>query len=516
MNEINTILGTIAGFVWGTPLIVAIIVSGIYLTIKLRLPQIRGFKRAIQMLRESEPKKDGELSHFQALSAALSATVGLGNIAGVAIAIGLGGPGAVFWMWIIGFIGMATKSASCTLAVKYRDTDIHGVVHGGPMYYIRNGMGKKWAPMGALFAILVTLASFGGGNMFQSNQVAAALFSNFGISAQMTGIVLAIGVGLVIIGGIKRIGRVASAIVPLMCGIYILGSIGVILMNFSQIGSAIALIFTDAFTGQAIAGGSFGTVVMQGVRRGTFSNEAGLGSAPIAHAAARTDEPASEGVVAALGPFIDTLVVCTFTALVIIFTGVYRPSGALHEISAGQMSFKHVAGSPQPGDWLEVWHEGQTVGRFKVKKAESGIIRGLLKLDEEHVAANRKALQLRASGGVGMTMAGFDSVFAGFGKYFVSLAVLLFAFSTMISWSYYGEEGSRYLWGEKAVLPFKVIFVLMIYAGANWGLEAVVNFSDIAYGLMAVPNLIALWFLATDVQQEHDAFLARPYPAPSI
>lgn len=443
MLDVAAALETVVNVVWGTWLVSLLVATGVVLTIRLGLPQFRGMGHAFAIVRGkfdtgTEP---GDVSHFQALSAALSATVGLVNIAGVAIAISMGGPGALLWMWVSGFLGMATKCGSCTLAVKYRRFDANGHVLGGPMHYIEMGLGPRWRPVALLFGGLVAIASFGGGNMFQANQVGAALQNAYGIPKLATGLLLAIGVAAVIIGGIRRIGKVAAALVPAMCLIYILGGLGVLVVHIADVPAAFGLIFSDAFTGNAVAGGAVGAVIRQGIRRGTFSNEAGLGSAPIAHAAAKTNIPAREGLVALLEPFIDTLVVCTITGLVIVVTGFYGPA-------ADGMS------------------------------------------------------------GVALTSAAFDSVFMGFGTFFVNSAVLLFAYSTVISWSYYGEQGTRFVLGDKAVLPFKAIFVAMTVVGAVWELGPIVNFSDICFGLMAVPNVIALLALSGTIANEHRDYFA--------
>ncbi|MCB1153646.1 sodium:alanine symporter family protein, partial [bacterium] len=325
MDSVNQMLGELAGLVWGPPLIVWCVGSGLYFLILSRGVQVRYFAHAVQVVLGKFDNADdpGAINHFQALSTALSATIGLGNIAGVAWAITTGGPGAMVWMWLIGAIGMGTKFFTCTLAVKYRRIDETGQVHGGPMYYIEQGLGKAWKPLAVAFALFVMAATFGGGNMFQSNQAAVALDHYFGVPKWVSGLALAVLVALVIIGGIKRIGNVASRIVPFMCLLYIAGALVIIVMHISMLPDLFVLIFKDAFTGQAVAGGAIGAVIQQGVRRGVFSNEAGLGSAPIAHAAAKTEEPIREGFVAMLGPFIDTLVVCTMTALVITISGIY-------------------------------------------------------------------------------------------------------------------------------------------------------------------------------------------------
>lgn len=391
---------------------------------------------------------DGEVSHFQALTAALSATVGLGNIAGVAVALSIGGPGATFWMILAGFLGMASKFAECTLGVKYRDVGEDGTVYGGPMYYLTKGLKEKKAAglgrvLAVLFAIFVIGGSFGGGNMFQANQAAAQFVKLFELTGPNAGlyfgIVMAVLVAIVIIGGIKRIASVTEKIVPFMAGIYVLAAIIILVANFSLIDDAFGLIFKGAFSGLGIAGGLIG-VMIQGIRRGAFSNEAGVGSAAIAHSAVRTKYPASEGIVALLEPFVDTVVICTMTALVIIITNF----------------------------------DGQFMD-YGVEIKE----------------------------GVELTAVAFDSVIPHF-SIVLTVAVILFAFSTMISWSYYGMQGWKYLFGKGKVtdLVYKILFLFFVIVGASISLGAVIDFSDAMIFAMVVPNIIGVIMLSPIIKKE--------------
>lgn len=388
MENINSMLSQIVGMVWGLPLVILLAGTGILLSIYLKGVQFKYLKHIWHILRGKfdNPNEPGQITHFQALCTALSATVGLGNIAGVAVAIKLGGPGAVFWMIAIGLLGMATKFTEASLALMYRKIDSNGEVHGGPMYYITLGLGSKFKFLAQFFAVACIFATLGAGNMFQSNSVAVLLNDNFNISQTWTGIVLSLLVGVVILGGIKRIANISSKLLPFMGGIYILASLFVIITHAEALPSLIATIFHDAFNGTAMAGGVTGialrTVIVQGIRRACFSNEAGLGSAAIAHSAASTDQPIREGLVASVGPFIDTVVICTMTALVILLSGVWT-SGDLN--------------------------------------------------------------------GVSLTAKAFDSSIKGFGLYFMPVAVSLFAYSTLLSWSYYGERSLAFLFNGKGI-----------------------------------------------------------------
>jgi len=396
---------------------------------------------------------DGEVSHFQALTAALSATVGLGNIAGVAVALSIGGPGATFWMIVAGLLGMASKFAECTLGVKYRDVGEDGTVYGGPMYYLTKGLKEKGAGgfgkvLAVLFAIFVIGGSFGGGNMFQANQAAAQftkLFELTGPNAGLYfGIVMAVLVAVVIIGGIKRIASVTEKVVPFMAGIYVLAALIILFANFSLIDDAFALIYEGAFSGLGIAGGLIG-VMIQGIRRGAFSNEAGVGSAAIAHSAVRTKYPASEGIVALLEPFVDTVVICTMTALVIIITNF----------------------------------DGQFM-QYGVEIKE----------------------------GVELTAIAFDSVIPHF-SVVLTIAVILFAFSTMISWSYYGMQGWKFLFGKGKItdLVYKVLFLMFVVVGASISLGAVIDFSDAMIFAMVVPNIIGVIMLSPVIKKELSKYM---------
>ena len=433
-------------------LIVILILGAIFFTFWYRWINVRGLKHSINVIqgKYDNPEDTGEISHFRALTSALSATVGLGNIAGVAIAIQLGGPGAVFWMLIAAIFGMTAKFSSCTLSQMYRQTNADGSISGGPMYYVDIGlkeMGGSWATLGKVLAVMYALLVMGGaigvGNMFQANQAAEAFRSTFGLSDGanwIIGIVIAVLVGAVIIGGIKRIGAATSKIVPVMCGLYVCVSILIILMNITKIPEAIGLIFRMAFTGNAFYGGFFGVLVW-GIKRASFSNEAGLGSAAIAHAAAKTEEPVREGLVAMVGPLIDTIIVCSMTAMVVIITGA--------------------------------WNDPS----------------------------------LSQSDGVTLTTKAFESAIGWF-PLILTISIGLFAYSTMISWGYYGERGWIYLLdhfggvGLKTVIVFRVIFVLFILVGAVYPLRAVLDFSDAMVLGMAFPNIIGSIILAPRVLEK--------------
>ncbi len=448
LDAIDQILAKLVGYVWNIPLVVVLIGSGLLFTFLLKGVQFTAFRHAIDVVRGKYDKKTdpGEITHFKALTTALSATIGLGNIAGVAVAINVGGPGACFWMIVAGLVGMVTKFCECSLAVMYRKVDSNGKVAGGPMYYIQMGLGDKFKPLAIFFAFACIVATFGAGNMFQTNQVASVLNSYFAVPQVLTGFVLATATALVIIGGIKRISNVTGFLVPFMAAVYMAGALIVILKNIPEIPGVIGMILDGAFSGTAAAGGFAGVavaeVLKQGVRRACFSNEAGLGSAPIAHAAASTKEPIREGVVATIGPFVDTVVICMMTASVILLSGAWP--------------------------------------------ADSGI------------------------SGVNLTAMAFDKSLPGFGMYFVPFAVALFGYSTMISWSYYGEMATGFLFKSKeAVVLYKIIFCIFAFIGSFWALGPVLNFSDIMLGLMVVPNLIGVWLLFPKLRKEAKSYFSR-------
>ncbi|HEQ98002.1 MAG TPA: sodium:alanine symporter family protein [candidate division Zixibacteria bacterium] len=431
--------GSISGFLWSAPLAFTLLGAGLIISVTLKFVQFRGFKHGIELIsgKYDKPEHEGAITHFQALSAALSATIGTGNIVGVAEAIYWGGPGAIFWMWLTALFGMAIKFTSCTLAQKFRKIDPDGYVRGGPMYYIEMGLGPKFKFLAIIFAVFTALAAFGTGNMAQANSVSNALsglvYGNLVDASDfwfklIVGIVLAFLIGLVIIGGIKRIGQVASRIVPLMSVFYVTGSLIIIFMHLDMAAAAIQLIFKSAFRPDAVTGGMAGSafiiVLRHGVARGIFSNESGLGTAPMAHAAAKTDKPVREGLVAMLGPFIDTIVICSMTAVIIIMTR----------------------------DWTVVH-------------------------------------------GPELTSYAFNSFIPHWGHVIVSIGLAFFAFSTVISWSYYGEKGFEYLFGREKRLIYRWIFLMFIPLGASIKIKLVWNLCDIGNALMALPNLIALLLL---------------------
>jgi AGCS family alanine or glycine:cation symporter len=441
------------GLVWGPWLVWMLFGAGALFTIYFGFPQIKYFWHAIKIVKGDydDPNDKGEISHFQALCAALSATIGLGNIAGVAFAIAMAGPGAVFWMWIAGFLGMATKFTSVSLSLLNRD-ESGSEVRGGPMYTIKNGLAAKhkgknillfgfFSFLAFIYALFVTLSSFGAGNMFQSNQMSTIIETTFGVSTVVSGIVFSVLAGLVLLGGIKRIGNVAGKLVPIMVTVYFLGAAWIVLANIEEIPGLLSAIFDGAFNGTAALGGFAGATFKQvlngGVQRAVFSNEAGMGSAAIAHTAAKSS-PIQEGLVALLGPFIDTVVVCTLTALVILITGA--------------------------------WSNGD------------------------------------AGSGSDMTAFAFEEVFGGAGRFMVTLTVVLFAFSTIISWSYYGEQGVVYMLGEKFITPYRVIFVFITFLGTQLKPESVLNIVDGLFGLLAYPNLLANVLLIGLLKREFDKY----------
>lgn len=449
------------------PWIVAwLVIAATTFTIYFGVIQLRAFGHAIALVRGdySDPNDAGEVSHFQALTTALSGTVGLGNIAGVAVAVSIGGPGATFWMILAGLLGMAAKFTECTLGVKYRNEYADGTVSGGPMYYMVKGFAERGLPGGrilaVLFAIFCILGSFGGGNMFQANQAHAQLINVVGdYPGWITGVVMAIIVFLVIVGGLKSIASVTEKIVPFMAALYVGTALIIIVMNYDMIGQAFYQIFAGAFTNDGVVGGAIGALI-QGFRRAAFSNEAGIGSAAIAHSAVRTKEPVTEGFVSLLEPFIDTVVICTMTALVIIITG-------------------QLIADP-------------TTGMFVLNEAGDQI---------RTVTGNT---------GVALTSDAFSSAFGWF-RYVLVLAVVLFAFSTMISWSYYGLKAWTFLFGEGQTkeLVFKIIFCLFVVIGASASLGPVIDFSDAMIFAMAIPNIIALYLLMPVVKAEMNRYLGR-------
>lgn len=430
--------------VWGAPLLILLVGTGIYLTVRLGLLQVLKLPKAFKLI-FADDKGQGDISSFAALATALAATVGTGNIVGVATAIKAGGPGALFWMWIAAFFGMATKYSEGLLAIKYRTRDDNGEVSGGPMYYILNGMGKRWKPLAIFFAVAgILVAYFGIGTFSQINSIASSLENSFGLAPQIVSIVVAVIVAIIIFGGIKSISKVAEKVVPFMAIIYILATLAVIFTNFDQILPAFGQIFTGAFTGTAAVGGFAGAVVKEaiqkGIARGVFSNESGLGSAPIAAAAAKTEEPVEQGLVSMTGTFIDTIIICTLTGLSIIVTEKWTVSG--------------LEGAP-------------------------------------------------------LTQAAFSSLFGTPGALALTFCLVLFAFTTILGWSYYGERCFEFLFGTKHIKLYRVIFVIMVALGGFLKLELIWIIADIVNGLMALPNLIALLALSPVIIRETKNYFSR-------
>ena len=514
--------------------------TGVFFTLYLGFPQIRYFKHAIGITTGKFDKDGaaGDTSHFQALATALSGTVGTGNIGGVALALHLGGPAALFWMWMTAFFGMTSKFVEVTLSHKYREKTADGTMAGGPMYYMEKGLNAKW--LAILFAIATVLSSFGTGNLPQINSIAAGLKSTFEIEPIITASVLSVLLALVIIGGITRIAKVAATIVPTMAIIYLIGAFAVIIPNVANIGPSFISIFSDAFTGSAAVGGflgaSFAYAFDRGVNRGLYSNEAGQGSAPIAHAAARTDEPADEGMVSILEPFIDTIVICTITGLVILSSGVWMEKFE-NEFQRADMSF--VAGSYEESNAEDVtqlfaYLNGDESdarsfsGEFSVLNGRAADNNGDFTLISarsfaEDVVFSRDGQpitgQLIVSGGrlddgdvevsgksllhsVPLTTMAFtQGLFGDFGKYIVSIGLMLFAFSTAIAWSYYGDRAMTYLLGPKSVLPYRVVYVLGFFYAALADTTIVWNVALITIVLMTVPNLIGILFMHKEMKQ---------------
>lgn len=498
--------------------IVLILLGGtaIFLTVWFGFINLRAFGLALKTVRGklTDPNAPGQITHFQALTTALSATVGLGNIAGVAVAIGLGGPGATFWMILMGLLGMTTKFSECTLGVKYRKIDEQGRVHGGAMYYLSEGFKERGlAPIGLvlafLFAIMCLGGTFGAGNMFQVNQAGAQIRDTFGLFENQKwvfGAILAVMVGAVIIGGIVSIAKVTSLLVPFMCIFYIVAALVIILGNIGEVPAAFATIFKSAFSAEAVGGGIVG-VLIQGIKRAAFSNEAGLGSAPIAHSAVKTDKPASEGLVAMLEPFTDTVVVCTMTALVIVITGLWQVNGNVEQpdpvaIYAEASASSEQLASFEQGAKFDIIEKSEKEDWFKVEEFKGE--------KAGWVAAADVQLREGWSGGVWLTSQAFGSKISWFPAV-LAIAVFLFAFSTMISWSYYGEQAVIYMFGrsQPVIIGYKIIFCLMAIVGSAASLEYVLRLSDAMVFAMVFPNLIGLYFLLPVVRKELNSFIAH-------
>lgn len=441
MDFLN-LLNMVDSFIWGPPLLILLVGTGIYLTARLGLIQIIKLPKSFKLIFNAENSGNGDISSFGALCTALAATIGTGNIVGVATAIKSGGPGALFWMWLSAFFGMATKYSECLLAIKFRSKDDNGQISGGPMYYIVNGMGEKWRPLAVFFAVSgILVALLGIGTFSQVNSITDAVNSSFGLDPKVTGIILTILVALVIFGGVQSISNVATKIVPFMSVIYIFICLTVLFNYYKLIPDTFILIFKSAFTGQAASGGFLGATVSMAIRngiaRGVFSNESGLGSAPIAAAAAKTEWPAEQGLISMTGTFIDSIIICTLTGLTLIISGVWK-----------------------------------------------GDLNGAL-----------------------MTQSAFASVLPNIGPLFLTVSLSLFAFTTILGWSYYGERCFEFLFGVKKINLFRSLFVIMVLLGAFLKLELVWVIADIVNGLMALPNLVALLALSPVIISETKRYL---------
>ena len=444
MEGLIPVLNAIDSFMWGPPLITLLVGTGIYLTIRLRLLQVFRLPMALRLIFQAKNDGSGDVSSFKALCGAVAATVGTGNIVGVATAVKVGGPGAIFWMWVAAFFGMATKYAEGLLAVKYRSVDEKGEVAGGPMFYIRNGMGEQWKPLATFFAFAcIGVAFFGIGTFPQVNAIVDSMEISFGFPKAATDGILTFFIAAITLGGLQSIAKVASKVIPFMAFLYVAVCLGLLVTDYANIPAAISLIIESAFTGTAAVGGFAGSTIMMamqnGIARGVFSNESGLGSAPIAAAAAKTKWPAEQGLISMTGTFIDTIIICTMTGLALVLTGVWQGDAA----------------------------------------------------------------------GAAMTSNAFASVYGPVGSSLLTISLVLFAFTTILGWNYYGERACIYLFGTRGVTPYRVIFICLIASGAFLKLEAIWVLADIVNGLMAIPNLIALIALSGVIVAETNKYLNR-------
>ena len=539
MDAVNDFLIYIDGFlgsaIWFPTFLLA---TGIFFTLYLGFPQIRYFRHAIGVTTGKFDKEGakGDTSHFQALATALSGTVGTGNIGGVALALHLGGPAALFWMWMTAFFGMTSKFVEVTLSHKYRNETADGTMAGGPMYYMEKGLNAKW--LAVVFAVATVLSSFGTGNLPQINSIASGLESTFDLDPLITASVLSVLLALVIIGGITRIAKVAAAIVPTMAMIYLIGAFAVIIPNIGNIIPSFLSIFSNAFSGSAAAGGflgaSFAYAFDRGVNRGLYSNEAGQGSAPIAHAAARTDEPADEGMVSILEPFIDTIVICTITGLVILSSGVWMEKFE-NEFQRADMSF--VSGTYTEADADDV---ASLFSYLSGEESDTRSYSGQIELSNG-VPQNNEAFTLIAARSLAentryfregelitgtlnvvdgqledltvvvtgdsllhsvplTTQAFTKGLFGQYGQYIVSIGLMLFAFSTAIAWSYYGDRAMTYLFGTRSVLPYRIVYVVGFFTAALADTTIVWNISLITIVLMTVPNLVGILLMHKEMK----------------
>jgi len=543
MNKLNDILSVIDGYIGGSQWFVFLLLgTGLFFTIYLKFPQFRYLKYSLRIVRGKFDKAGdiGDTSHFQALTTALSGTVGTGNIAGVALAIHLGGPAALFWMLVTAAVGMTTKFVEVTLSHKYREIAADGSISGGPMYYMKNRLNMKW--LAVIFAVATVLSSFGTGSLPQINSISNSMFETFGINHMLTGGILAVLLGFVIIGGIKRIAQVTSRLVPIMALFYFVGAMAVILYNYENIIPSLVAIFGDVFTGTAAVGGFLGGSIAfafnRGVNRGLFSNEAGQGSAPIAHAAARAHEPVSEGLVALLEPFIDTIIICSLTGLVLLSSGVWteKYDNKFQESDMIVLSEKYAESNESDVEKLHEYLIGKTdISLFSgslivtdgVILNQPTILNSRSVAEEVKVSINNQPFsgniefkngKLVSQPGISLsgksllhsapltTVAFTKSWFGDYGKYVVAIGLLLFAFSTAISWSYYGDRAITYLFGSSKVIYYHIIYVIGFFLASFTDTTIIWTLSGITIALMTIPNLFGILSLSKEMKNEVKLF----------
>lgn len=551
MEIFEQIISTLEYYIWNYPeafpaMVAILLVFGLYITIRMRFIQLRKFGHGLKVVTGfyDDPEDEGDINHFQALTTALSATVGTGNIVGVALAIHYGGPGALFWMWVTAVFGMAIKFTEVTLAQEYRGTNPDGTVSGGPMYYIERGLGDNWKWLAVAFAISAAICAFLTGNAVQANSVADMMKTDFQIPMWVTGFITASVVAAVVLGGIKRIGKVTSRLVPFMGVIYVLGALAILILNYDSIIPSFKMIFSYAFNPQAgalgVGSGALIFTLSYGVQRGIFSNEAGQGSAPIAHSAAKTDEPVREGVVALLEPFIDTLIICTMTGLVIVSTGAWdmhhkasidptedvvsyevtsEMSGESTNPDAQVLYFDE--GLPQNG---EMMHYEAPVDTMFTNESYTSPFSGRIEIDDGTVnvyTENDSQISSLHGGvvrnGAPLTSAAFEKGLAPImpgGGYIVTFAILLFAVSTSISWSYYGDRAAQYLFGFESIFWYRVVYVGMHFFGAIVTLTTIWAFGDVMLGLMAFFNIIALFALSGVAYNITQKYFSKEHETP--
>ena len=557
MQRLNEILGTIDSYIGSANWFVYFLLgTGVFFTFYLKFPQIRFFRHAIRIVRGKYDRKTdvGDASHFQALATALSGTVGTGNIAGVALAIHLGGPAALFWMLVTAFLGMTTKFVEVTLSHKYRETDSKGHIAGGPMYYMKNALNLRW--LAVIFAVATVLSSFGTGNLPQINSIANAVYSSFGLDQIITGGVLAVLLGFIIIGGIKRIAQVSEMLVPFMAILYFIGAILVIVYNIENVFPAIVSIADDLFSGTAATGGFLGATVAfafnRGVNRGLFSNEAGQGSAPIAHAAAKAHEPVSEGMVAILEPFIDTIIICLLTGLAVLSSGAWTDKFQNDFQDADLLVLDRKYDETIPGD-------KEKLSNYVMGKETIGLFNGVLDISAGQITNNVTIIHARSvaedvlvsepngkytgqlkvvngkvlRGETKATISGKSllhsapltneafkrSPLGEYGKYIVTIGLLLFAFSTAISWSYYGDRAVTYLFGAKAVMYYHIVYVIGFFLASFTDTTIIWTLSGITIALMTVPNLVGILLLRKEMKSTLKQYwidFSREHPEENI